>query len=1115
MSESSDDAPLLSPSTLNGFLGCEYQAYLNFPKRRASLKEHLRPPQLRLLQERGDRHEVDVLDQIRADKDVVEIVSDGRSVEERSADTLAAMEAGRAVIYQGCLVTDGWRGYPDFLIRVDSPSGKWDWSYEVFDAKLARSPEPRHIYQLLFYSEALEEAQGVRPKSMHLIVGSGETESFSPDDFSAYADRIRDAFVLRYEELASGAEPAYPYPVAACDFCDWWKYCDDKRREDDHLSLTAGLQRSQGLKLEDVGIHTVNELASIDPEKVSAGVNRDTLSKLHEQADLQNTSRDLDRPLHALLVPEYERGLVRLPSPSDGDVFFDFEGDPYWGDEGLEYLFGSWHRENDDWKYTPIWAKDRTEERAATEQWIDWIVERLRDFPDMHIFHFNSTEQTKLKSLTQRHATREEELDDLLRRKIFVDLLGITRQSARIGVESYGLKAVEAVYGFERNEEIDGVGSLWRWQRFLEDQDDKWLDEISAYNADDCMSTHDLYSWLLERKPEAESEFGIQLGELEPLPEKPLSDRAVLVQERTEEIRELLVGDLPENESEDTDEQRARRLVFALTGYHRREQKPGWWEFFDRLSKVPAEFLEEDNESLAGLELTEIDEDNNVWVFTYPEQEHKMKPASSAIDAVTERSMSIDELDDRARRLTVKIGRKSREEPPVVLMPKGPLGASNQEDSVYEFSKRVAEVGLDGADAQFDLTLRRPPRFIDGAPELVEGHVDVDRLAEQIAALDGSVLVVQGPPGTGKTYSGSHAAVRLVDRGLKVGVMSTSHAAIDNFLKECDEVADDLEVEFSGWHKGGDYESDRFRPVSKVDSDELSEDLHSGTAWHWSRPEIAESVDVLFIDEAGQVSLADAVAVARAAKNVVLLGDPQQLPHVSQGTHLFGSGASVLEHMLGDAKTISSDRGVFLDETWRMHPDLCDFVSRSMYDGRLTSEEKCANQLVESTGCTGTGIRMIEIEHADNRSRSVEEAEWIAEEVDRLVGGGTFCDRKGKTRPISLEDVLVVAPFNAQVRCLKEHLPDGARVGTVDKFQGQQAPVVIFSMASSSGDDVSRGLSFLMNSNRLNVAISRAQALAIVVCSPSLFTARCSQVQDMKLVNMLCRIADEAGESQN
>ena len=374
--------------------------------------------------------------------------------------------------------------------------------------------------------------------------------------------------------------------------------------------------------------------------------------------------------------------------------------------------------------------------------------------------------------------------------------------------------------------------------------------------------------------------------------------------------------------------------------------------------------------------------------------------------------------------------------------------------------------------------------------------------------------MVQGPPGSGKTWTGARIALALIDAGLRVGVTATTHKAINNLLAAIDDAADETGFHFRGWRKppsnGDAYSSARIHCTPSPDESEGPVMLHAGTAWWWAHPDAHRSVDVLLVDEAGQVSLADAIAIAQGANSMVLLGDPQQLAHVSQGTHPLGAGASVLEHLLDGADTIPYDRGVLLDVSWRMHPDVCDFVSRTMYDGRLSAEEQCTHQRIDSPEMSGTGMRMLAPEHSGNRIRSPEEAEVIAAQVEALLDGGTFTDRDGDTRPLTLEDILIVAPYNAQVRTLLSRLPDGARVGTVDKFQGQEAPVVFFSMATSTDEDVSHGMSFLFSRNRLNVAISRAQALAVIVCSPKLLTARCSNVDDMRLVNMLCLAAEEA-----
>jgi uncharacterized protein len=991
----------------------------------------------------------------------------------------------------------------------------------VHDAKVGSTARPSHIFQLLFYSDQVARIQGVRPRRIHLMLGSGENPSFLLEDFSAYAASVRRMFEERYDQLAAdppSPAPAYPYPVPACDFCHWWHVCNGRRRHDDHISLVANLQRGQGLKLEGVGVHNVAALAAVSDGVTVPRLSRGTLDVLRDQAALQLASRDLATPMHRVLEPVHERGLARLPEPSEGDVFFDFEGDPFWGEDGLEYLFGTLYREGGEWRYRPIWATSRQEEQAAFEEWIDWLMLRLEAHPDLHVFHFNTYEPVALKRLVARYGVRELELDELLKREVLVDLYGITRQAVRVGTERYGLKALESAYQFERNPELQGaIGSMRHWQAYQADLDAAHLAPIELYNEDDVRSTVALQQWLRDRRPEAEAEWGVSLSSLAPLPREEPSERQKALAERLEALRPRILDGLPDDESLDDAEQRARRIAFDLVGYYSREAKPVWWAMFARREMTIPQLRDEDVEAIADLELVKTEEDGRSWVWTlrFPEQEFKLSPGSVE-DPITATGVNLVNVDERERTVVVRRGKQSGGLPPTALAPGGPLSTDAQIDSVFAFADRIADAGLQRAEAGLDLLQRRTPRFATGTPALVEGPVDLDRLKAQVRGLDRSALVIQGPPGTGKTYTGARLALDLMTHGLKVGVTATAHKAINNFLKAVDEAATKTGTSYRGWRrKSGSesvYESANVACGNAPDETDGPVMLHAGTAWHWARPEGAESVDVLFVDEAGQISLADAIAVAQGAKSVVLLGDPQQLAHVSKGTHLHGSGASVLQHMLGDDATIPPDRGVLLTESWRMHPDICDFVSQTMYDGRLTAEPHCARQSIESSGLSGTGLRMIPVEHTHNRHRSVEEAEAISAEIEALLADGWTIDRDGVRRRVTPEDILVVAPYNAQVRCLMAHLPDGTRVGTVDKFQGQEAPMVFFSMAASAGDDIARGMDFLFSSNRLNVALSRAQSLAVVVCSPQLMGCRCSKVDDMRLVNLLCRAAEAARE---
>ncbi|MGH2992230.1 MAG: DEAD/DEAH box helicase, partial [Solirubrobacterales bacterium] len=349
-------------------------------------------------------------------------------------------------------------------------------------------------------------------------------------------------------------------------------------------------------------------------------------------------------------------------------------------------------------------------------------------------------------------------------------------------------------------------------------------------------------------------------------------------------------------------------------------------------------------------------------------------------------------------------------------------------------------------------------------------------------------------------------------------ITSNSHKAIHELLKKVEEVADEVGAEFRGLKKcSGDNPESVFEGsrIGSVDDNAALTNpdvqLAAGTAWHHCRPEVDGTLDYLFIDEAGQVSLADALALSTAARSVVLLGDPQQLPQVTQAAHPEGTSLSVLEHLLGERQTIRADRGVFLERTWRMHPEVCGFVSELMYDGRLHSAEGCERQRVIADGeLSGTGLRWMPVEHSGHSQESPEEAERVADVVEPLLDGARYVDSDGAEHPLSPKDILVITPYNAQVRCLEQRLPDGVRVGTVDKIQGQEAQAVLFSMATSSGDDLPRNLGFLFSRNRLNVAISRARCLAAIVASPRLLDVSCGSIEEIRLVNALCRLVEVA-----
>jgi uncharacterized protein len=429
----------------------------------------------------------------------------------------------------------------------------------------------------------------------------------------------------------------------------------------------------------------------------------------------------------------------------------------------------------------------------------------------------------------------------------------------------------------------------------------------------------------------------------------------------------------------------------------------------------------------------------------------------------------------------------------------------------------VAEALIAGGDrypALMDLLAKSSPRIAGkpaGEPIVSGANLQAEAI-DAVRRLDGSYLFIQGPPGSGKTYTSAAIIIALLREGRKVGVASNSHKAIHALLDEVEARAARADFQFEGIKKGsGDEESQYsgrcIRTETKTENIDLSAQLIAGTAWLFAHPRLDRVLDYVFIDEAGQVALANVVAIGTAARNIVLVGDQMQLGQPTQGVHPGDAGLSVLEFLLGEQATIGPDRGIFLPNTRRLHPSVCRFISDAFYDGRLHPDPENENRnLVFRTpvdGLRSHGIQFVAADHEGCSQKSDIEGTIVRELYGRFVGQ-EFRDKDGSIRPVTGQDVLVVTPYNMQVNYLRSVLPQGARIGTVDKFQGQEAPIVIVSMVTSSAEDLPRHMEFLYSRNRLNVAISRAQCLAVVVANPRLLEYPCRTINQMKLVNTFC-----------
>jgi uncharacterized protein len=1106
-----NDRFLFSPSDLGSFLACEHLTQLELA---VALREGRRPSNenayAELLRRKGQEHEQAFLAALHgAGRTVVEVRLDvARDFEAGTRRTAEAMRAGADYVYQAVFFAHGWRGIADFLERVDRPSALGAWSYQVLDTKLARHPRPEHALQLSFYSLALEETQRLAPDLAYVVLGTRERVPIRLADVTAYFRRVRERFGAAVE-----ARPGTgPYPCHHCSFCDFRGLCEDRLEREDHVVRVAGIHRGQVKRLFAGGINTLTALAEAPPGTAVAKIAASTLEGLREQAGLQLIRQRSGALEWRALDVEPGRGFAALPPRSAGDLVFDLEGHPFFEPaRGLEYLFGVLLLGGAEPRYQAFWAHDREGERRAFEALVDLVHARLERHPDLHVYHFSGSEPSTLKRLMAEHSTREAQVDDLLRRQVFVDLHTIVRRALRAGVPSYSLKDVEALYGFSRSGAVQsGTQAILHYERWLGPRSPALLDEIAAYNLEDCRSTLGLLEWLHRLRPP-------DLPWPDPPELHPLSPEATEAIDVRQQLRQELV--------DGAEPGTPRWLVGELLEYHRREARPAWWAYFDRLGKSPEELLE-DTEAIAYLEVDrstppEPRKRSLVHTLIFPIQDHKLRLGETVQDPATGRSageiVEIDDTRGAVGRLRLLRGPKFGSRPlPHAVVAGGPIEDRTQRAAVLRLAESI-RAGDGRYPALRAILARERPSIRGLAPGGTIQTTNLEEMKELALGLDASYLFLQGPPGTGKTWTGARIVVHLLAHGRRVGIAAQSHKAIHNLLAEIEKVARATGVRFKGLKKSsaGNPESEYDSELIRSDSDNARFEtagpdvqLLAGTAWLFSRPGLDGRLDDLIIDEAGQVSLADALAMGTAARNLILLGDPLQLAQVSQGVHPPGAGASVLEHLLGEAPTIPVDRGVFLERSFRMHPGVSAFISEIVYAGRLHSDDSAARR----TTSFGTGIRFAPVDHDGNRSSSDEEVAQVATMI-AAMRGGTFTEADGITRPLREDDFMVVAPYNAQVLRLRAGLPTGVRVGTVDKFQGQEAPIVFFSMATSSGEDVPRSLSFLFSRNRLNVAVSRAQCLAVLVCSPRLLEARCQSIEEMQLVNALCRLVECAASA--
>lgn len=1032
----------------------------------------------------------------------------------RQSETVAALGAGAEVVFQATFFDERFVGFADFLVREGAGA------YTVYDTKLARQARVSALLQLAAYADQLLRLGFDPGREVALILGTlQQSRHLVSDLLPVYRERRSRLERLIDEHQATGRPVEWRGGQGACGRCP---SCLEQLEATDDVLLVSGVRVPQRRKLRDAGVFTVEDLAHA-PQRVS-GISQATLDNLRAQAQLQRGEVGEEHGGVRIEV-HTPAALALIPAPDAGDVFFDFEGDPLFQDAdgswGIEYLFGYVTHGGEGPQFGSLWADDREGEGRALDGFVQFIEQRRREFPQMRVYHYANYEKNALLKLAALHGRHEAVVDDWLREGLFVDLYPFVSNSMRSSAGSLGLKALEPLYMGDqvRGDDVaTGADSMVAFAQYStlsaggrEGDAAKLRADILAYNEYDCVSTLRLRDWLLAQRDAA----GVEMRAVAPTLEDEGLDETV--DEGAELVAALRARDMS--------------LLAGCVGYHQREEKPYWWAHFDRLAAPPDQWMPGGDVVLAD-SVRVIDE----WAKPTPRSNARRElvlrgalPEGSQLRVgsdvgvlyeVPPQCVEVANTGHRGWANRAKITgitqhadhdeisfyeRTSRDgcehsQLPMALIPPPPISTKTISKSIRDFAGSVL-AGL-ANHPTLDLMERRPPRLVDGAalPEVGEGDSGyIAAIGRAVKLLDDSYLAVQGPPGTGKTFVGARVISHLVSAGWRIGVTAQSHEVVENLLREVIAAgcpADQVAKKSSGKNSDG-ADDTPWRTAAGPQLPEFFTELEGlggvvgGTAWDMVRFDDRE-LDLLVIDEAGQFTIANTVAVARAARRLLLLGDPQQLPQVTQGTHSEPVAESALGWLLGDHDTLPPEFGYFLAESWRMHSRVCAAVSVHSYEGRLTSkpisDERHMSELEP-------GIHSVFVDHWGNATSSAEEAAEVVRQVatglDRTWRDApTEADPDPVARAMTQGDVLVVAAYNAQVSLLREHLEQAGysdvKVGTVDKLQGQQAPLVIVSMAASAIDDVPRGMDFLLSRNRINVAVSRAQWRTVIVRSPVL-----------------------------
>ena len=1027
----------------------------------------------------------------------------------------------KQVIVQPTLTRENFIGRADFLIFDDKQQ-----LYEVMDAKLAKQIKPEFLLQVCGYSWMLEEYQKDLPKKGWFFLGNEEVESFKLQEFYRFFLDLKEEFL---ETIQTYSLDTIPRPKKWESFEEYSQAANLYWGENRSLELIADISSRQIEILEKESYTTIDAVPSIK-ETSFTKLTSESLDKIKRQANAQLKSTEENTHVELRNGDESIYHLhTMLPEENPGDVYFDLEGYPFYdirSSETMEYLYGAAYKNSDgemEFK-DDLWADNHYEEEEIFCKFVEWIEDRIKKYPNLKIYHYAHYEKTSLLKSAQKFGKYEIEIDKWLKEDRLVDLYAVVRKAFIVGKDSYSIKRIEEVAGYKRELDLSsGMDSIFYFERYLTSGDieekEKLKNEILLYNKDDCYATEVVCNWLREKQSEYSFIDTISIEESisssEPS-KNELEDMELLDLEQ--QILAIQNTDLPQNVIE---------FVSTMPGYYRREERVQWQEYF-KLKSMPLEDKINESTAFGLLSLKESPtRQDNKYIFSCECHDNTFKKVKKGSEVSLliqsestfqeeEITVNVEELTSNPFIMTFSVSVRYFEK---VKERAGEEVFNNKNFTgfIHPLPIKLRNVHTNSYNSIKDIASNLVER--ESLPSIVQQLIlkksDIDfssftkeddsfeLLLKISESMNNSYLPIQGPPGTGKSTILGKVAAELGNSGKKIGIVAPSYAAVLNLVKKIIPHLNEEKIACSGF--SGDLKEE----IESLDSLEILSNDDKALGFNLVATSVnkichhryEEFFDYLIIDEVGQVPIITTMATVRSTKNLILIGDPNQLPQVRNGSHPNDNGLSTFEYLIEQQTTLPEDKGIFLDTTFRMHEDVNNFISSYFYDEKLTNHNITNDRHLkhESKEFKSTGIQFLPVPHKGNTQASLEEVQKVSEIVETLLSSKLINNES--ERLLTPEDILIVSPYNLQVFELSKKLGENYRVGTVDKFQGQEAPVVVVSLAASNYEEAPRGIDFILNFNRMNVALSRSQCLSIVVGSPSLTHLHYQNLNSIRLTN--------------